>query len=164
MPPPPEIRHRIRGVRVHEILAVVEAHHESHADGHVRVGREIQIDLQHIANGRQEDTRRGNGGKIFGLLHHLRNDGGTAVGQNRLFGQTAGKAGNAPRGILTGNAAAFQLLVDVAVAHDGARDALVEQGGVQEQEPEFLLGLHLTAIDVDDVGNELEGVEGDADG
>ena len=58
----------------------------------------------------------------------------------------------------------LQLLVDVAVADDGTRDALMEQGGIQEQEPELLLRLHLTPVDVDDVGNELEGVEGDTDG
>ena len=164
VPTPPEIRHRIRSVGIREILAVVEAHHEAHADGHIRVGREIQIDLQHIADRRQEDARRRDRGQILGLLHHLRDHSGATVCQNRLFGQPAGKAGNAPRGILTGDTAVFQFLVDVAVAHDGTRDALMEQGGVQQQKPESLLRRHLTAIDIDDVGNELEGVKGDADG
>ena len=52
----------------------------------------------------------------------------------------------------------------VAVAHNGAGNALVEQAGVQKQQPVFLLCLHLAAVHVHHIADQLEGVERDADG
>ena len=46
------------------------------------------------------------------------------------------------------------------IAHDRARNALMEKRSVKQQYPVPSLRLHLAAINVHNVGNELEGVEG----
>ena len=56
------------------------------------------------------------------------------------------------------------IVVDVLIADDGTGDALVEQAGVEQQEPIFFLGLHILPVDVHDVGEQLERIERDADG
>ena len=60
--------------------------------------------------------------------------------------------------------AAEDLLGNVLIPHNGAGNALVEQGDIQQQPPEFRLGGHLLAVDVHHVGEQLEGVKADANG
>ena len=54
--------------------------------------------------------------------------------------------------------------MDVLITDDGARDALVEQAGVEQEHPVFRLGLHLLPVHVRHIGDQLEGIKGDADG
>src|SRR5260370_19225957 len=49
MPAPPELRHRLRGVRGVEILLEAEAKHPCKPDRHVRITRKIEVDLQRKA-------------------------------------------------------------------------------------------------------------------
>ena len=53
MPAPPEIGDGVGKVGVVEVLLIAEAHHQAHADGHVRVGLEVQVDLQGIGKAAQ---------------------------------------------------------------------------------------------------------------
>jgi hypothetical protein len=52
------------------------------------------------------------------------------------------------------------LFLNVAVSDDRSGDALMEEGGIQQKHPIFLLRFDLTAIDINNVRNKLEGIEG----
>ena len=45
MPSAPEFGHGIRGERVFEVFVEVETEHLPESDGHIAVGREIEIEL-----------------------------------------------------------------------------------------------------------------------
>ena len=66
--------------------------------------------------------------------------------------------------VLKSHHTVINIVIDVGIAHDRARDTLMEERGVEKQEPIFFLGCDLSAINVNDVGDELEGVERDAYG
>ena len=55
-----------------------------------------------------------------------------------------------------------QLVGDIAVFDDGARDELREHDHVGAEVDDIALRLHIPAVDVDGVGQGLEGVEADA--
>ncbi len=55
-----------------------------------------------------------------------------------------------------------QLVGDVPVLHDGARNELREHDHIGTKVDDVALGLHVPAVDVDGVGEGLEGVEADA--
>ena len=55
-----------------------------------------------------------------------------------------------------------QLVRYIAVFHDGAGDQLREHDHVGTEIDDIALGLHIPAVDVDGVGQGLEGVEADA--
>ena len=86
------------------------------------------------------------------------------VCQQHLFGQARDKPVDAVAHVLAVHMAAEDLFGHVLIADNGPGDALVEQGNVQQKPPEFGLGGHLLAVDVHHVGEQLERVEGDADG
>ena len=60
--------------------------------------------------------------------------------------------------------AAEQLLIHGFVADNGTGDALMEQCCVQQNVPVTLLGFRLSPVDVHHIGQQLEGIEGNADG
>ena len=171
MPAAPEVGDGVGHVGIVEVFLVVEAAHQAHADGHIGVGGEVQIDLQH--EGQHHQPHAGDGGVLHdgrgelvveldgeGLLHDL----GAAVGQHGLFGQAHGKAGDAPADLGELDLPVEDVLIHVPVADDGARHALMEQAGIEQQQPVFPLDLRVAPIDVHHVGQQLEGVEADADG
>ena len=163
MPAPPEIGDGIGGVRIVEVLLIVEAAHKTHADRHIGVGREVQIDLEHEGDRADPDAEDGGPGEVFGVEQEIGHCG-AAVGQDRLLGEADGKAGDAPADLGHLDAAVENVVLDVTVADDGTGDALVEQTGIEQQQPVFRLGVRIAAVDVHHVGHELEGIEADADG
>ena len=173
MPAPPEIGDGGSQVGVVEVLFIPEAHHQPHADGHVGVGGEVQIDLEGVGQAPQPQGDGGSGlegGQILGLVRQgaaedgLGGDGAAHVCQQHFLRQAGHKPVNAVAHVLAVHVAGEDLLAHVLVADDGPGDALMEQRDVQKQPPEFGLGRHLLAVHVHHVGQQLEGVEGDADG
>ncbi len=53
VPSSPKIGDRVGYVGVVEVFLIMEAHHKPHADGHIGVGGEIQINLEHVAEAAQ---------------------------------------------------------------------------------------------------------------
>ena len=57
-----------------------------------------------------------------------------------------------------------QLGIDILIPDDGAGNALVEQTHIQQQRGKAPLGLHLAAVHVHHIGQQLERVKRNADG
>ena len=148
-----------------EVLEVVEAHHAPQTDGHVGVGREVKVDLQRVedhaqppaSEGLRDEVARSRGNE--GVGH-----GCARIGEDDLLAEAHAKAADAGVDVARRSVALVNLVGDRLVAHDGAGDALVEERAVQQQLPVGALRLHLAAVDVSHVAEQLEGIERDADG
>ena len=71
VPAPPEIGDGIGQIGVVEILFIAEAHHQAHADGHIRIGGKVQINLQGVGKAAQPQGQGGGvfqGGQVGGLV------------------------------------------------------------------------------------------------
>ena len=147
VPPPPKIGDGGGNIGIVEILLIMEPAHQPHADGHIGISRKIQVDLQHIAQPAQPQSRRrdlrqplGGHGQPAVSQHRHR------IGQYRLFGQPHRKTADAPAHFLRVHLALRQVLRHIPVPHNGPGNALVEQAGIQQQNPVFLLGPYLAAV------------------
>ena len=175
MPPPPEFGDGAGDVGIVEILRVVQAQHFSHADGHVGVGGEVQIDVQRESADAHPGAQHGQvleiaevfcqqlcvGGGGGGQDQRVRQSA-AGVCQQHLLGKARAEPGH-PGGQLAGPLAE-QLPVNGGVADDGAGDALVEQRGVEQHVKVAVLGRGLRPVHIHHIGQQLEGVERDADG
>ena len=88
----------------------------------------------------------------------------TGIGQQHLLGKTGCEPGNTGGPFRFSSANPEQLLVNGLVADNRAGNALMEQCGIQQYVPVALLGRRFAPVNVNDVGQQLEGIEGDADG
>ena len=171
MPSAPVICYGIGDIGIVEVFFVVEANHKSHADRHIGICGEVKVDLQHIAKATEKNGGRGECRDSFGrqsVAHGIVKNAvayGTAtVGKDRFFCQADRKTRDASADLFALHDSVFNVEVYVRITDDGACDALMEKRGVQQKQPIFLLCLNLAAANVHDVGNKLEGIEGDADG
>lgn len=119
MPAPPEVGDGIGHVGVVKVLLIMEAAHQAHADGHIRIGGEVQIDLQHIGQAAQPNAQG------WDARHGVRRCGkqcvgnaGAAVGQDGFLRQTDGKPGDAPVDLAALDLPVQDIVVDVLVADD----------------------------------------------
>ena len=104
---------------------------------------------------------------VEGLAGHADDVGpqGTdGVCQQHLLGQTEGEQGHALFDLRQGVAVLVdvQLIRYIAVFHDGARNELREHDHIGTKVDDVALGLHIPAVDINGVGQGLEGVEADA--
>ncbi len=58
VPPPPELAQAGRGVRAVEVVREAEAEQQGDADGHVRIGGEVAVDLHAVAVDRDQYLQR----------------------------------------------------------------------------------------------------------
>ena len=160
VPAPPELRDAAGQVGVVEVLQEREPQHAAHADGHVRIAAEVEVDLQRVGRraqpGRQD---RAGGGCLDGLVQQAQ-----VVGQQHLLGKAQDHPLQPLAALGQRRGALFQLCLDVGVLHDGPRHQLGEHGDVGGEVDEAALGLRLAPVDVDHIAQRLEGVEGYADG
>ena len=177
VPAAPEFGDSPGDVGIVEIFQIMQAQHVTHADGHVGVSGEVQIDVQTVGDDAQPGAchRQLSQGLQIGCelgrigQHTVSQDQGISqcaagVGQQALFGKTGAEPGNTLGPLGLSGCAAEQIVVDGLVADDGTGDALVEQSGIQQHVPVALLGLGILPVYVDDISQQLEGVEGNADG
>ena len=162
MPAPPIIGQRAGGQRVIKVFGKTETEHATKADGHVRISRKIEIDLNGIADGAKPCHRDRQ--PVGGHIAHARPKLARGVGQQHLFGKSAHKRAQAACQCRDRMIAARQLLVHVAISHDRARDELWKQRHVGAKRDGIALCVHLAAIDVDDIGKRLEGIKRNTDG
>ena len=162
VPPPPELGGGAGDIGVVKVLLIVEAEHPPQPDGHVGVAGEVVIDLQ--SEHRRAEPRPADREARGGGQQELVREGARGVGDEHLFRQPEadprqplreGDGVGRPRG---------DLPCHVGVAHDGARHQLVVHRQVEQVIDGVGLRPGVPAVDVDDVGDRLEGVEGDADG
>ena len=162
MPAPPEVLHRCGRIGIAEVLGEAEAEQAAEADGHVGVAREIEVDLQRVADHGQPGERRGElGGR---QREDLVGGSGHDVGHEHLLGQTHDEAPGAVGEVGTTNRARGQLRRDVAVADDRAGDELWKEQQVERGRHRPLLRHRVATLHVDHVRDGVEGEERDADG
>ncbi len=162
MPAPPELGDRAAGIGAVEVFEEPDSEHLAEPDGHVRVAREVEVDLD--AEGERPEPCGGEADVPRRRGEHGVGDRGHVVGDDHLLEQAVGEAGN-PRGEHVD--AGFRIVevgFDVAIAHDRPGDELGEEGDVCAERRRIAFGADLAAVDVDEVGDALEGEEGDADG
>src|SRR5205085_11569929 len=85
------------------------------------------------------------------------------IDEQHLLAQSGDEAADAVREVLERRHARGELAGDLPVSNDGARDQLWEYQQVQGCLDRTLLRRRIAAVDVDDVGNRVEGEERDAD-
>ena len=162
MPAPPELGDAARDVWLVEVLAQPEAEHAGQADRHVRVGAEVDVDLegeeQHAPPGvRPAEQRRVGGEAHVGA-------GGQRVGQDGLLDHAEHEAAE-PFGQVPAPAATVgeQLRLQLVVLDDRPGQQLGKQEHVEQVGGQARRGAGAAACDVDQVGDLLEHDEGDAD-
>ena len=91
-------------------------------------------------------------------------EGGQGVAQQDLFGKAHGEAGHTRGELVHRVGTGDELVIHIPIADDGARYELGEEGDVSAEGNVASLGVGASAVEVDGIGHDLEGVEADADG
>ena len=94
MPSLPEFRDILAEERMLEVLVEVEAEHSAHADCHIRIAGEIEVNLHCVNN--DGIPCAGNRNLPAAVLEELVNDGGEVVCENDLFRKTDNQACESP--------------------------------------------------------------------
>ena len=155
----------------------MQAQHLAHADGHVGIRAEVQIDLHH--EGRHADPGAQHGhllqrAEVLGKKAGIARRGvgqqqrvhqcAAGVGKQGLFGEADAEAPDAVGELFAAVTGDEEFLRNAVVAHDGPGDALVKQRGIQQHVPVFLFGGCIPPVHVRHIGQQLEGIKRDADG
>ena len=159
MPAPPKVRDGIGLVRRVEVFWELETEHSSQSNRHVRVSREIEVDLEGESSGSEPCSQGGGlvGGK--GCVGHDR-DG---VGQEDFFGKAQDEKRHARGESLECMFSFRELDGHGVVPHDRTGDQLGKQGHEAREVDESPNRISLSTVHVDGVAHGLEGVKGDAD-
>ena len=160
VPPPPELRETPGDKGVVEVLGEAEAHDPAQADGHVAVAGEVEVNVHHIR--RSVHPRQQHGFLPTLLIHRYQLI--QHVGQQHLFAQAQHEPPGAQGCILHRVGAALQLGSHIGIADDGPGHQLGEHGDIRRQVDEAPLGRGVAPVHVDDIAEDLKGIEADADG
>ena len=161
MPAPPEVAKPGRAVGAAEVLRKDEPEQQREADRDVRVAGEVAVDLRRI--GERREDRVGREVRLGHPEDRVDDLAGEHVGDQDLLHQSEpdqhqpGADRDAVR-----VAGRPQLGQELARAHDRAGDEVGEEAEV-DRGVEQRRRLGVAALDVDDVGDRLEGEEADPD-
>ncbi len=159
MPAPPEVSDALGLVRRIEILQELEAEHPSQSDGHVRIAREIKVNLECVGNRAEPGIRRG---KRLGIERGVRNPA-HRIGQQDLLGKAEDEQRDPGAKLLQGVRALEQLVGHRVVADDRSGNELWKERDVTREIDERSNRRGRTAIDVDGVTERMKCVERDPD-
>ena len=116
-----------------------------------------------ILQGGQVGGELPGGGNRVGGKNQAVSQGTAGIGKKDFFGKTCGKPeGTAAPLALPG--LQKQLPLDGFVPDDGTGNALMKQSRVKQNIPVAFLGRGLPTIYIHHIGQQLEGIKGDADG
>ena len=162
MPATPEIGDGLRGIRQAEVLHVFEAEDAPHADGHVGIAREIEINLKRIQKNAKPcgDRRRG----CETAVQNLRGDLARRVGQKHLFCKAHAETRRAVKRLGGVELPVINLRGNVRIADNGPGDQLRKKRDIKQKLCKRALRRHITAPNIDRIGKRLKGIEGNADG
>ena len=160
VPATPELGNRQRRIGHAEIARECESEHDSEPDRHVGIAGEIKIDLHGI--GDQPDPRLDQGA-IVNLIERDLNERRDDVGHQHLLGETDNEYPSADGGAAKREPAGVKLTSDRLVANDRPRDQLREERNVESDVDRIAVGPEPSAVDVDDVGQAVEGEKRDAE-
>ena len=145
-----------------KVLHEANAHDSRATDGDIRITGEVAIDLYGEENGSDDDTKTGGFRRIvINGVDEFRDQ----IGNDDLFEETDRHFLQADEGVIR-----FELMICLKLGKqivgtlDRSRNELREEGNEERVPTEVLFRLDLAAINVDNVGKRLEGIEGDTDG
>ena len=161
VPAAPEIGRAAGHIGMVEILGVVEAKHPAHADGHVGVAGEIEVDLHGKSEQPKPGASRANLREVAiePGLHEERGH----IGDADLFEEPLRKPAQPAPGAIPRMDTVIDLGRNLGVSDNRAGDELVKEAHKEQELERRAGGGDLAAIDIDHIGNGLKGVEGDAD-
>ena len=162
VPAAPEVGRVDRLVRRVEVLREPQADHDGDADGHVAVAREVEVELQRVAEGRGPAGEQPEVGVVREEVVHV---GRHHVGDQHLLGEAHDEEEEAGADERPAEALLrpLQLHADVAVADDRPGEDVREQRDPGQVVDHALGRLDHAAEDVDGVRDAGERVERDAD-
>ena len=154
MPPPPEFGDRRRLVGGVEVLGEMESQQQGDADGHVRVAREVAVDLQRVAVKAHQVLEAAVQHRI--VEHPVHEIDADIVRYDRLFDKTGHNQKQPPAEHLPRHPQRVlsYLRNEIARTHDRTRDELrkerkIEEIHAEEPAPEILYEIELES-DADD--------------
>src|SRR6266571_440706 len=160
VPAAPEVARRDGLVGTVEVLWQLDAEQPPEPDRHVGIAAEVEVDLEGVPEERQPGARhverqRRNQQRIDEIAE--------PVGDQRFFCEPDAKEKNPrlPARRDPGLGDTRELRDELVVAGERTGDEVREEGDEPGKADEVALGRRLTAPDVDDVGERLEGVEAD---
>ena len=159
VPAAPEVGEGACEVGGIEVFGEEESEHEAEADGHVGVSAEVEVDLHRVAYGAEPCV---GGGAVCGLECGV-GEMAAGVGEDDFFGESEQEKEGASCEVLGGFCAVAELFSEEGELEDGSGDEVGQHGGEAGEIDEVLHGCGVSAIDVDDVAEGLEGVEADAE-
>ena len=162
MPPPPIFGDAARDVGVVEVFQEFESEDGAETDGHVGVPAEIVVDLEGVADRSQP---RGHAVQLVDRLgEHFVGYGSQCIGEENLLGESHDEAFDAIGDFLEVHRAILDLVGYVVVLDDRSSHQLREEADVECELVDVFLRLDFLSVNVHNIADGLEGVEGDANG
>ena len=162
VPAAPELRRVARQVGLAEVGRQLEAEQAGHAARHVGVAGEVEVDLEREAVDGEELHRRGGHAR----LREDRVDEGREqeVAQHDLLEDAGAEQPEPPpRAARLEASAARELWQELPAPQDRARDELRKEGDEEREAGQARRSLRVAPVHVHLEGQDLEGVEGDAE-
>ena len=162
VPAPPEVAEARRAVRAVEVLREDEAQHQRQPYRHVRVAREVAVDLGGVAVGGEQGV--GGRERLWHREHRVDELARQVVGDHQLLDEPQrDQRQPRPHGDAVRVSRRLQLRQELARAHDRPGDEVREEAEVNRRVHQRG-GLGLAPVGVDHVGDGLEAEEADPDG
>ena len=159
MPAPPEFGDRLADIGLVEVLHEAEAHHQAQTNGHAAVAGEIEVQLRGVGDGSQPGLAGGRVGQPEAVVDHRRQ----TIGDEHLLDEALHEARSAFGELVETVGTLDELVGQVLVAQYRPGDQLREQGNEGGEVDRMASRLDIAAVDIDQVAERLEDVEGDAD-
>lgn len=162
MPPAPELGNGRGHVGISEVLQEFESEHLAETDSHIRISREIVINLKSVKDRSNPYYLCGHGVGIICIdpVCRFRN----SIGNDNLFAEAKDETSDSFSRFFYSDSSVFQLVVDVLISDNGTCNELWEEGNVECKVYDLLLNRELSSVEIDDVRHYLEGEKRNTDG
>ena len=162
MPATPEVGHGIGGERRIEVHRDLESEQQGDTDRHVRIAREITVDLYAVAVKAEEHLPAGEERRV--VEDAVDEVLGNIVGDDRLLKETDEDEEHALCEHLTADMKGLaDLRPEVSRTGDRTCQEGREETDIESIVEERFHRFYLLPVDIHDIGNGLEGIETDAD-
>ena len=161
VPAAPKLGDGATYIWVVEVFVEMKAQTASHADGHVGITREIEVDLE--GEGQNADPSAGGAQIVERTAEELVDDFRELVGEQYFFPESDEEAIGPFGEVGSADVAVADFFGHGAVAHNGTGHQLREHRHIEQQATETILRGCVFAVHVDEVRHGLEGVETDTD-
>lgn len=162
MPTPPKLRNRSGGIGEIEILREAETKTTGNTEGHVRITRKIQINLE-----REQDAAQPSRCRIHACIclgKDGRNRHAQGVGQQDFLGQADNETFQPCHDIRETGMAVLEIGLHILVFHDGSLHQFREKHHIQGKIKKVPVGFHLPVPNIEQIGYALEKDERKTDG